>query len=452
MLLKQQIRRIMPDAVLQGYRSYQDWRDLPPTARSQDRQDRDGALGEDPGSEAAIDACLAWLARAQDGSTTADGGVARHFSLIGGWSASYPETTGYIVPTLLREAAIRNDPDLRLRARRMLEWLVAIQLSGGGFQGGMITQKPVMPVTFNTGQILLGLAAGTKAFGDDRYREAMNRAASWLVETQDNDGCWRRHPTPFAEPGDKAYETHVAWGLFEAERVEPGQGYGEAGLKQVRWALTLQQENGWFDNCCLDDPKRPLTHTLGYVLRGILEAYRLSEDKALLHAAMKTADKLRDALGNDGFLPGRFDRRPPLAPHRPLVLPHRLGPARLLLVPTLHAHRRSPLSEGRSQSQRLRPSHHRHRRAPRSKRRHPRLLPHLRQLRPLPIPKLGRQIRHRLLPKWCDHLIDLWAFSMNAPLFRRVWGARLDHVTALGVRRSLPEVSPRLVELDLHPR
>jgi len=308
MLLKQQIRRIMPDAVLQGYRSYQDWRDLPPTARSQDRQDRDGALGEDPGSEAAIDACLAWLARAQDGSTTADGGVARHFSLIGGWSASYPETTGYIVPTLLREAAIRNDPDLRLRARRMLEWLVAIQLSGGGFQGGMITQKPVMPVTFNTGQILLGLAAGTKAFGDDCYREAMNRAASWLVETQDNDGCWRRHPTPFAEPGDKAYETHVAWGLFEAERVEPGQGYGEAGLKQVRWALTLQQENGWFDNCCLDDPTRPLTHTLGYVLRGILEAYRLSEDKVLLHAAMKTADKLRDALGNDGFLPGRFDR------------------------------------------------------------------------------------------------------------------------------------------------
>jgi len=308
MTLKQQIKRFVPDAVIQGFRDYQDWRDLPSAAKSQDRRDRDGALGDDPGPERAIDACLTWLARAQDGSSTADGGVARHFSLIGGWSASYPETTGYIIPTLFREAAMRDDPDLSLRAKKMLDWLVDIQLPDGGFQGGMITEQPVLPVTFNTGQILLGLAAGTEALGDDRYRDAMNRAASWLVDTQDDDGCWRRHPTPFAEPGDKAYETHVAWGLFEAERVEPGRGYGEAGLKQVRWALTNQQQNGWFSRCCLDDPTQPLTHTLGYALRGILEAYRLSEERALLNAAMKTAEKLRDAMREDGFLPGRFDR------------------------------------------------------------------------------------------------------------------------------------------------
>ena len=308
MTLKQHIKRFVPDAVIQGYRDYQDWRDLPPAAKSQDRQDRDGALGDDPGPERAIDACLAWLIRAQDGSTTADGGVARHFSLIGGWSTSYPETTGYIIPTVLREAALRNDPDLAMRARRMLDWLVAIQLPDGGFQGGMITEQPVLPVTFNTGQILIGLAAGAERFDDDRYRTAMNRAAAWLIDTQDGDGCWRRHPTPFAEPGDKAYETHVAWGLFEAERVEPGRGYGEAGLKQVRWALTNQQPNGWFGRCCLDDPTQPLTHTLGYVLRGILEAYRLSEDRPLLNAAMKTGERLQDAIRSEGFLPGRFDR------------------------------------------------------------------------------------------------------------------------------------------------
>lgn len=308
MTLKRQIRRIVPEAVVHGVQSYQNWRELPLVARSQDRQDRGRALDDDPGSERAIDACLGWLFRAQDRSATADGGVARHFSLIDGWGPSYPETTGYIVPTLLAEAIIQNDPSLEDRARKMLDWLVAIQLPSGGFQGGMITQTPVVPVTFNTGQILLGLAAGARAFGDEACRSAMHRAASWLVETQDVDGCWRCHPTPFATDGDKAYETHVAWGLFEAERVAPGQGYGEAGLRQVCWALTRQHRNGWFADCCLEDPARPLTHTLGYALRGVLEAYRLSEDPSFLEAGVRTADGLVAAVGEDGFLAGRFDR------------------------------------------------------------------------------------------------------------------------------------------------
>jgi hypothetical protein len=51
----------------------------------------------------------------------------------------------------------------------------------------------------------------------------------------------------------------------------PGEGFGAAGLRQVDWALTKQKANGWFADCCLDDPIHPLTHTIGYALRGILE-------------------------------------------------------------------------------------------------------------------------------------------------------------------------------------
>jgi hypothetical protein len=48
------------------------------------------------------------------------------------------------------------------------------------------------------------------------------------------------------------------------------------------------------------------------VLRGIVEAYRYSEDPALLAAARRTADGLLGALGEDGHLPGRLlgDWRP----------------------------------------------------------------------------------------------------------------------------------------------
>jgi hypothetical protein len=283
---------------------------LPLAAKREVAADRRGLPAYDPGIDRVIEEGVAWLGRAQDHSLSRDGGVARHFSLVDGWGSSYPETTGYIVPTLLAYADQCADgarEDARQRARRMLDWLVSIQFPAGGFQGGTIGDSPVVPVTFNTGQILLGLASGVRAFGDS-YREPMRRAADWLVETQDPDGCWRRFSTPFAKPGEKSYEPHVAWGLLEAARVE-GSGcgrYADAALANVRWALGHQRPNGWFENCCLDDAVRPLTHTIGYVLRGLVEAYLFAKDPTLFEAARRTADGLLTAIDADGFLPGRL--------------------------------------------------------------------------------------------------------------------------------------------------
>ncbi len=281
---------------------------LPPGARAERQADRRGLPDHDPGSAAVVAACAAWLGAAQDRSASADGGVARDFSLLKGWASSYPETTGYIVPTMIELAHRQGSDELHQRSRRMLDWLVSIQFPEGGFQGGRIDSLPRVPVTFNTGQILLGLAAGAAAYGDPRYHAAMHRAAAWLRDSLDADGCWRRHPTPFAVPGEKAYETHVAWSLFAAERIAPGHGYGAAGLRQVAWALSRQQPNGWFASNCLNDPQRPLSHTIGYALRGVLEAYLLSRQPELLAAAARTGSALCKAVGADGFLPGRLDR------------------------------------------------------------------------------------------------------------------------------------------------
>jgi uncharacterized protein YyaL (SSP411 family) len=187
----------------------------------------------------------------------------------------------------------------------MIDWLVSVQLPDGSFQGGPIGVKRVVPVSFNTGQILVGLASAVREFGNE-YLEPMRKAADWLVATQDFDGCWRKYPTPFAEPGEKSYEAQIAWGLLEAAHIEANQSYAEAALANARWALTLQKENGWFDKCCFTATLAPLTHTLGYVLRGILEAYRFTNDPVLLEACLKTADGLLTATRQDGFVPGRL--------------------------------------------------------------------------------------------------------------------------------------------------
>jgi hypothetical protein len=277
---------------------------LPEAVRATVDADRSGVPGTDPGSDAVILACMSWMARAQDLSLYRDGGVARHFSPATGWSASYPETTGYIVPTFLDQAERRANLEWRERARRMLDWLVGIQLPDGAFQGGMVDSQPVTPVAFNTGQILMGLAAGQREFG--AYGEALRAAGDWLVRNQDPDGCWRKGASPFAAKGDKAYDTHIAWGLLEAARVEPGRGYAESAMANVRWALTHQRENGWMAQCCLSVPASPLTHTLGYALRGMLEAHRFAPDGKVLDAARKLADGILSALRHDGFLPGQL--------------------------------------------------------------------------------------------------------------------------------------------------
>lgn len=279
---------------------------LPARAKQERARDRRGLPSADPGCAKVIEEGVRWLARAQDSTASGDDGVARHYSLITGWGTSYPETTGYIVPTMIAYGERYQAQWALDSARRMLDWLVAIQMADGAFQGGRIDSTPVVPVTFNTGQILLGLAAGAAL--DAAYRRPMERAADWLVATQDEDGCWRKNPTPWAKPGEKSYETHVAWGLFEAARVMPDKPYGAAGLANVQWALSKTQADGWPELCCLNDPLHPLTHTLGYYLRGVLEAYRLSEQAELLSAARRTADGLLSALDGEGRLPGRLSK------------------------------------------------------------------------------------------------------------------------------------------------
>lgn len=290
--------------MLNALRKAMSLRPLPKAARAERDRDREGLPERDPGAAGIVGPCLDWLARAQDNSASADGGVARDFSLIRGWATSYPETTGYIIPTFLTAAAALGRNGLRERARRMLDWLAAIQFPNGGIQGGKIDAPERVPVTFNTGQVLLGFCAGVRAFGD--YQDAMHAAARFLRDSLDADGCWRRYPTPFAAPGEKAYETHAAWGLFEAERLAPGEGYGMAGLRQVEWALRKQRENGWVADCCLNQPDQPLTHTLGYYLRGVVEAHRLSGQDRFLTAARRTADALIAVQRPDGALPGRL--------------------------------------------------------------------------------------------------------------------------------------------------
>src|SRR5262249_54225380 len=73
------------------------------------------------------------------------------------------------------------------------------------------------------------------------------------------------------------------------------------------WAVSQQRDAGWFDHCGFETGALPFTHTLGYVLEGLLEAGNLTGEGRYLDAAFRGAEAILPHVRPDGFIPGRID-------------------------------------------------------------------------------------------------------------------------------------------------
>ena len=255
---------------------------------------------------------MSWLCRAQDAG--GDGGVSRSYALRHmrahgrrGWLASYPETTGYIIPTFFAYARLTGDDAFRERAIRMARWESDVQLEGGAVQGGVIGFPPT-PAIFNTGQVLFGWSAAHRETGDERFLASTRRAADFLVEAQDTDGAWRLHGSRYARSGVNVYDARSAWGLLEAFGITREPAHKAAVVRNLDFVLTRQQPNGWYAECCLDDDERPLLHTIAYTMEGLLESGAILDEPRYIEGARKAAVALLGLQRPDGSLAGRFDR------------------------------------------------------------------------------------------------------------------------------------------------
>ena len=253
-----------------------------------------------------LKAAAEWILRAQE--ATPDKGVSRMYSLLNGWGPSYPETTGYIIPTLIKYGTAINDSKYIKRALEMADWEIEIQLDCGGVMAGTIDADPVVPTIFNTGQNLFGWVAAYRETNDEKYLKAAKKAASWMQEVQDEDGSWKKFPSPFAKYQTNTYNVRSAWGMCEVYNITQAPELLNAVKKSIRWVLTQQNELGWFDNNCLSSNQQPLTHTIGYTLEGILEIGLAMNERSYLSAAQKTAEELIKTQLSDGSLPGRLDK------------------------------------------------------------------------------------------------------------------------------------------------
>lgn len=259
-----------------------------------------------------IVAAVEWLIRAQD--ATPDRGVSRGYSVgwhpffhSKGWQPSYPETTGYIIPTVFDCATYLNDDALRKRAIEMADWEIEVQLSNGAVMGGMVNTELPKPAVFNTGQVMIGWLRAHEETGDQRYLEACERAARYLVSVQNPDGTWFKGNSEFANARWTTYNTRVGWALILLGlKVDRGE-YLTAGERNIESGLREQNPNGWFRNNCLVDPQAPLLHTICYAIEGIWGASEALGVERYHASGMLAVEHLLSNVAEDGRIPGRFD-------------------------------------------------------------------------------------------------------------------------------------------------
>jgi hypothetical protein len=256
-----------------------------------------------PGTNAEhLTAAVEWLCASQDATGT--GGCASAYNLVLGWGGPYPETTGYIIPTLYDYAEATGDERASERAEGMAEWLLTTQFDHGGFPAGDDPENETDPSVFNTGQILFGLVRAHEETGDDRYVVSARRAAEWLVSVQHEDGYWDQHDY---NDTVHSYSARVGWALAEAAELTGEASFREGARANLRWVAAQGRENGWFEHCGFEPGEDPFLHTLAYTVRGLLEGGLLLDDERVLDAATRAADAFLDRQTREGVLKGQYD-------------------------------------------------------------------------------------------------------------------------------------------------
>jgi len=259
-----------------------------------------------------LEAAIRWLKRAQDASNS--GGVSwgyrtrRPVRTVAplGWVAPYPETTGYIIPTMLCFSDMSGDEDCLRRAQEMVEWELKIQLEDGGIQGGTLGALPIASSTFVTGQVLFGLLASYNRFPTDTIRVGTIRAGEFLLGCLDETGRFVKGYSRFCAPGPKAYEVRTGLALAELGDLLDDQRFRTAASFMADYAMSVQEINGWFRENDLDNHDRPLTHTIGYVMEGLHGIGARLGRRDCIEAVQRTLDHIVPLIRPDGFLAGRW--------------------------------------------------------------------------------------------------------------------------------------------------
>jgi uncharacterized protein YyaL (SSP411 family) len=75
-----------------------------------------------------------------------------------------------------------------------------------------------------------------------------------------------------------------------------------AAARNAEFALSRQTSGGWFEDCCLGEATRPLTHTIAYTMQGLIGIGRITGRQEFIEGAARTAEGLLNSMDSDGYM------------------------------------------------------------------------------------------------------------------------------------------------------
>ena len=231
---------------------------------------------------------IQWLEHAAENGK---GGVSSHFSLIKGWLNPFPETTGYIIPTLFNYAEFSGNLKYSELAVKLTHWLCSVQLDNGACMQGAYNEKKEKgtPIIFNTGQNILGFVRAYNETKDEKFLYSAKKAGDFLIASTDSIGVWDKN----LHRGIKhTINVRCSWALLQLDQVIPNPEYVNVAEANLDWAIQQQTDNGWFHHGTSRYGGLPNTHFLAYTCEGLLESYKINMKQKYIDACIKTAYKM----------------------------------------------------------------------------------------------------------------------------------------------------------------
>lgn len=201
-------------------------------------------------------------------------GSAKYKTVLGKWSESYPETTGYLIPTLLNGAHILNDDSLKKIALKQINYFISIQQQDGSFKS---SKSSTVSYVFDTAQILLGLIALYEDNTNTTTLRLINNAYFWLIECLDNNGLFVK--SNYVENYNPSYYARIVWPMLRSEQLLKCPIHEKTKQLYSR-IVNLKNANYTFKNCSFDGRQYFYTHNLIYTYRGLWESSLMLKDNA----------------------------------------------------------------------------------------------------------------------------------------------------------------------------
>ncbi|MBR9922018.1 MAG: terpene cyclase/mutase family protein [Bacteroidetes bacterium] len=210
-----------------------------------------------------------------------------------GWAPPYPETSGYLLETLLKH---QGEADwIEEALRKTTQWLCSIQMPSGAFPA--LYANSGKASVFNSGMILFGLAAMQELSLNPQQKEAIQKGGNWIINQLTPDGFWEENNSP-------TYYSRVLWALLRcAEWLDlPKEKLQHSLEKYLDRASTYYTFEKWG----FQASDRAFTHTIAYTLRGFWEAGFLLNNVRATSLTEGALERLSESLKTKEIA-GRYD-------------------------------------------------------------------------------------------------------------------------------------------------